>query len=423
MPGGRRGGGRGNRCLSRELEQLGITSASPRRQEDLPPRPSPFRGTADRLHPDECKIDCVTSYAAWAAKNKPPLESPIPALQRKWGCARNYPQRMHTKFLLLGSVKNRFQGRPQTEWSDELIARIEELIREARDKQCIATPHEIARALEKEFCSAPGRETIRLKKRELGFIPHNVKKKPLLDKEMMRERLRFGKKYARWSLARTLVVDEKQFEEGDNLGRYEARITSPVPCKVRFKGVQAETNTQKNKVMYLAGASKDKKISFFPMDGYLEFNQKQHADFKKRNPKSKVKCGTGINSAWIIAKVLPRLHREARKALGPGPIYLWWDRASCHRSKASMAAAASIFDGVILQPPKSPDMNIMDAAVFPWMERIFAKSGAKSKEEIRTSAEAIWKELDEDMLPRCAKRVKTNMATAVRIQGGNFYEE
>ena len=57
------------------------------------------------------------------------------------------------------------------------------------------------------------------------------------------------------------------------------------------------------------------------------------------------------------------------------------------------------------------------------MERIFAKSGAKSKEEIRTSAEAIWKELDEDMLPRCAKRVKTNMATAVRIQGGNFYEE
>ena len=80
----------------------------------------------------------------------------------------------------------------------------------------------------------------------------------------------------------------------------------------------------------------------------------------------------------IIAKVLPRLHREARKALGPGPIYLWWDRASCHRSKASMAAAASIFDGVILQPPKSPDMNIMDAAVFPWMERIFAKSGAKS---------------------------------------------
>ena len=37
--------------------------------------------------------------------------------------------------------------------------------------------------------------------------------------------------------------------------------------------------------------------------------------------------------------------------------------------------------------------------------------------------EAIWKELDEDMLPRCAKRVKTNMATAVRIQGGDFYKE
>ena len=68
-------------------------------------------------------------------------------------------------------------------------------------------------------------------------------------------------------------------------------------------------------------------------------------------------------------------------------------------------------------------MNIMDAAVFPWMERIFAKSGAKSHEEIQTEAEAIWKELDEDMLPRCAKRVKTNMATAVRIQGGDFYEE
>ena len=163
----------------------------------------------------------MTSYAAWAAKNKPPLACPIATLQRKWGCARNYPQRMHTKFLLLGSVKNRFQGRPQTEWSDELIARIEELIREARDKQCIATPHEIARALMKEFCGAPGRETVRKKKKELGFVPHNVKKKPLLDKEMMRERLRFGKKYARWSLARTLVVDEKQFEEGDNLGRYE----------------------------------------------------------------------------------------------------------------------------------------------------------------------------------------------------------
>ena len=88
---------------------------------------------------------------------------------------------MHAKFLLLGSVKNRFQGRSKIDWSDELFVRIKELIREARDKQCIATPHEIARALEKEFCSAPGRETIRLKKRELGFIPHNVKKKPQLD--------------------------------------------------------------------------------------------------------------------------------------------------------------------------------------------------------------------------------------------------
>ena len=82
-----------------------------------------------------------------------------------------------------------------------------------------------------------------------------------------------------------------------------------------------------------------------------------------------------------------------------------------------------LFDEVINQPGKSPDFSMLDAGVFPWMEREVEDAGATTKEEIRAAVKRVWDSLDEDMLGRVAKRVRTNMENVIALKGGNFYTE
>ena len=81
------------------------------------------------------------------------------------------------------------------------------------------------------------------------------------------------------------------------------------------------------------------------------------------------------------------------------------------------------FDEVWYQPGKSPDFNMMDAAIFPWMERAVEEAAAHTVDEINATVEACWEQLDEDMLPKVADRVRRNATTSLALEGGNFYDE
>ena len=88
--------------------------------------------------------------------------------------------------------------------------------------------------------------------------------------------------------------------------------------------------------------------------------------------------------------------------LGMGPMVIWLDRGSRRIAKATRRKLKELFDHVCLQTPKSPDLSMLDAGVFPWMERQQQRSGATTKEEIRGSVLGVWRALQLPMLKKIA---------------------
>ena len=111
------------------------------------------------------------------------------------------------------------------------------------------------------------------------------------------------------------------------------------------------------------------------------------------------------------------------RALGTRPVAIWLDGAPAHTVTATQRKHKELFDHVCLQTPKSPDLSMLDAGVFPWMERQQQTSGATTTEEIRGSVMGVWRKLQPSMLKKVADRVRLNATKVVGQNGGNFYHE
>jgi hypothetical protein len=110
----------------------------------------------------------------------------------------------------------------------------------------------------------------------------------------------------------------------------------------------------------------------------------------------------------------------AIRLLGPGPVTLVVDRASCHVSKASKVQIDKWFK-IQIQPPRSPDFNLLDASVFPTLERECNKSGAVTHEQIKKAVAKIWKLVTPATMEKAVRKVKRNMAKSVELKGGNYF--
>ena len=101
------------------------------------------------------------------------------------------------------------------------------------------------------------------------------------------------------------------------------------------------------------------------------------------------------------------------RALGTRLVAIWLDGAPAHTVAATRKELKELFDHVCLQTPKSPDLSMLDAGVFPWMERQQQESGATTKEEIRGSVMGVWRKLQPSMLKKAADRVRRNATKVV----------
>ena len=79
--------------------------------------------------------------------------------------------------------------------------------------------------------------------------------------------------------------------------------------------------------------------------------------------------------------------------------------------------------GVISQPPRSPDFNILTAGVFAYLERMQQQHGALSYEDLRKSVEISYKELTDEVVTKVCNAVRVNFKVAIKQQGGNWYIE
>ena len=117
-----------------------------------------------------------------------------------------------------------------------------------------------------------------------------------------------------------------------------------------------------------------------------------------------------------------KINDAAIKVLGPGPLTIVVDRASCHVSKFSRAETEKHFE-LVVQPPASPDFNLLGACVFPSLEKKFNASGADSHAQIKKAAREIWKKATPDDMERAVAKAKRNMAKSAAIgnaPGGKF---
>ena len=380
------------------------------------PRPRPAGSRTSprkkRIHDPESKLKIFQAYLEWVEKGKPITESPIAQLMLKYGCAKNYPHRLYDLVKQRGSTGNQWVANPK-EIPEEIWVAMVDLIREKRSEKKIASNRYLSRKLTSLFGEAIGKNAVSNAKRRMGFKTVKICIKPLLNATLMAERYAFAGKMKGKKFTHVLHADEKWFtEEKAEQMAVTARPSSPV---ARFRGKQAETRTQLDKLMFLTVVCEKKKI------GQYELNFKEWNAVHVNSRTGKAAKGV---TADMLAPVLRKIKRDARRELGArARLAIWFDKAGCHNCKATLALCNELFDEVILQPGKSPDMSMLDAGVFPWMEREVESRGATTKAEIRAAANAVFAALTPTMLGRVADRVRRNIDNVIKMKGGNFYAE
>ena len=207
-------------------------------------------------------------------------------------------------------------------------------------------------------------------KKQLAFKKHKVATKPKLNARLWATRLAMAKQrkcateaaYIKAN-ARTVFADEKwHSEEKGRLLAFEARDDSPVPITVRFKEKDAETVTQRIKIMFLLCATSTKAIGAYELD-FKKWNKDTGATTLAGKP------AKGITAAYL-KKILKKVGKDARRILGPGPIKFLHDKAPVYGPCTKDAELLKLFDGGLeMAAGKAPDMSHLDAAVQDHGER------------------------------------------------------
>ena len=165
--------------------------------------------------------------------------------------------------------------------------------------------------------------------------------------------------------------------------------------------------------MFMACVLEHRKIGLWGMkkEDWMEFKTKAGKPVK------------GIGAEYFIP-FIPKIKAAARKALGPGRIGIWIDNAKAHTAAAARAAFAKHFDNVVFQSPSSPEMNLLDAGVFPNMQAKVDQKNATTTAEIRAAVNLVWEEaITPEHLHNVANRVRRNMKQVESLKGGDLCKE
>ena len=313
-------------------------------------------------------------------------------------------------------------GRPR-KYDDSLVV---DAVREARSSQN-NRPHRLSArkmaatlakaAVLKGETDSPSKDTVARTKKRLQFKRIKRRKKPLADAATRAKRLKFAQENDGFCFHRWMVLDEKWFTEDKRTNEeIEARHCSPLTDAQRFFCMAAETSTQLKKKMFLVGVTEGKKVGFYEVDCSDPANV-----LKKRDKDGKTVQARGMGAA-LFSKLAKNLHDDFRKIWPTGDVGVWMDLAQAH--KGARDELQKWFKlGVIEQPPRSPDFNLLDAGLFPYMERCQQQAGSITYDEIRQSVKDAYDGLTDATVTKVCNAVRANFRIAIKKQGGNWYIE
>jgi hypothetical protein len=414
-----------NHCFQGNIHVLGDDSPVRMNRSDSVRSSPRLLNKVTRLHDEDVKVKVFRAMHTWKMGGGKRKDSPISDLVQEHGFGRNYPAELFKSVLKRGTTANQWhiQGRPPM-WSSDVWAEMVEIIRNKRDLQTHAPAKVIRNVLMSHFNGeSPSVRHITRKKREMKFRTVKLQLKPQLSVSMRCARLEFvkrvlmrGKKAVDWS--RVVVIDEKWFtEQKFKVPKVEHRPGSPI--KAPFVPHNKETRTQLEKLMYLAAVSSSGPIGIYELDWSKYFTTDKKGVKRKGRVDSQF-----LKPFWI------KIRAAALKKLGAGPIVIWFDRTSCHTSAATRGFLEALGFTILTQSPRSPDFNMLDAFVFPALEKACDKAGAITKADIKKVVAKIWKLVTPAECTKAKKRVLLNMAESrdcevngVKLPGGNFYAE
>ena len=340
----------------------GTTPAAKKRSGRKPVAATPFVSPGAYELSDDAKVSIFREYAEWVRDGRMHVDSPITKLMTDHGVGRQYPKRLYDKVLASGSVASKPRsGRPEL-FSPGCWEQMVGIIREFRTKQRVASTRSISSQLtrqrKKKKKVAPSKNSVHRAKKQLAFKKHKVATKPKLNAHLWATRLAMAKQrkctsdaaYIKAN-ARTVFADEKwHSEEKGRFLAFEARDDSPVPITVRFKEKDAETVTQRIKIMFLLCVTSTKAIGAYELD-FKKWNKDTGAKTLASKP------AKGITAAYL-KKILKKVGTDARKILGPGPIKFLHDKAPVYGPCTKDAELLKLFDGGLeMAAGKAPDMS------------------------------------------------------------------
>ena len=424
-----------NHCYSGNVQIIGEASPrSPKGPTVVRRRSQEVTGAVrisprkKRLYTIDQKVDVLNKYVKWREEGAHHYTSPIPDLRKKYPkMGPNYARELYKKMLRIGTTENQWApGRPngytQETW-DEMVR----IIREHRERQKKPPGKTIKAELLKVFNSSgvPSVATINRKKNEMKFRTVKVEYVPVINKKKMAERKEFATaeltllrassgKHKKWRL--TVYIDEKWFtEEKPAKAEVLARADSPLG-NAKFKSKSKETKTQLTKIMYLCAVS----ATHGPI-GCHRLDWSHHVRFNSKTGK--------YEPAKVDSKLLKplwkKLHKQAKDKFGQShDIRIVMDKAPAHISKKTKEWVKEAgFDELVLQSPTSPDFSLLDASIFPTLEKECNDCGAVSVAEIEAAVKKVWRKVDIAACKKAAERVAKNMEQSIKLNGGNYYSE
>lgn len=258
--------------------------------------------------------------------------------------------------------------------------------------------------------------------------------KPLLREENFAKRLSFARAEKGGACSNTVHLDEKNFFTWRKGGKMKVLKEDDGPLESDPAVQHIQSKTKVPHIMVIAVVARPR-ANF---DGRILMRRVAEKKIAKRDSKYRKKgsvdwVDTTMNAKWFRELCEAELFPQIAKAMRPfhNHVFVQMDGASPHTGKDNVRLLNEIGAKlkptieVKLQPPQSPDVNVLDLCLFSsWARRnhkFQRHARAGDKRQLWTNIQRSWSEYPSDKIERSFQNRELALRKIVELNGGNRF--
>ena len=138
------------------------------------------------------------------------------------------------------------------------------------------------------------------------------------------------------------------------------------------------------------------------------------------------KINADVICTFICKKIIPRIKKVWPKDMNK-ECKVQWDNAKVHVSAYDLSLLECLTTGgwnidVVMQPAKSPDLNILDLGYFNSLQTLQYTTPVKNVEELALAVFKAWDMLNPDSLRKIWYTLQRTMDLILSVDGNNNYK-